>query len=469
MKNNINPAAIQSLWQTIKENRGTVIMLLLIAAAVIVLLTGCDANAGSTMALATVIAGTDGGSHVVDGPITTDTVRQSGSELLLNEIDRRIVKIRPMATPIDQISRYARPRHSKSMIVDYYTVDTKPTACRLATAYSPSKEGTEAQRVTIKTDNDDMLAVSDTLMLPEVPGYEADGSTQSSKSLVLYVVAKDDSGITVMAINGSKLGSTTDCVPALPLNTPIIRMGRAAAELDVQTPQFESLPQKAQNFCQIFKMQVEQSTLMKIADKEVEWTLSDQEEAAIYDMRLGMEKSFLFGSKKQIYDYRKKENVMLTEGIWHQAGKDFSYDPDTFDQDTLISLMRTAFTGNAGSKRKVLVGGSALIETINKLDYTKVVNARDTVTRWGIDFTEICSKFGRLYVLLSEVFDECGMDTAGMIIDPAYLQKYSHLPFGSEALDLKSAGVRNTDATVLTEAACLVLRYPKAHVRITPE
>lgn len=131
--------------------------------------------------------------------------------------------------------------------------------------------------------------------------------------------------------------------------------------------------------------------------------------------------------------------------------------------------MRTAFTGNAGSKRKVLVGGSALIETINKLEYTKVVNARDTVTRWGIDFTEICSKFGRLYVLLSEVFDECGMDTAGLIIDPAYLQKYSHLPFGTEALDLKSAGVRNTDATVLTEASCLVLRYPKAHVRVTCE
>ena len=82
---------------------------------------------------------------------------------------------------------------------------------------------------------------------------------------------------------------------------------------------------------------------------------------------------------------------------------------------------------------------------------------------------EINSKFGRLYVLLSEVFDECGMESAGMIIDPAYLQKYSHLPFGTEALDLKSAGVRNTDALVLTEASCLVLRYPKAHVRITAE
>ena len=43
------------------------------------------------------------------------------------------------------------------------------------------------------------------------------------------------------------------------------------------------------------------------------------------------------------------------------------------------------------------------------------------------------------------------------------------LIFCTEALDLKSAGVRNTDALVLTEASCLVLRYPKAHVRITAE
>lgn len=470
MENNQKSVAtLRCVWQAIKENYGTILLVSCIIASIVLLITGCDNGDGAMMALAAVVAGTDGGTHVVDGPLTTDTVRQNSNDLLLNEIDRHIVKIRPMATPIDQISRYAHPRHSKSMIVDYYTVDTKPTTCALAATYTPSKEGVEAQRVTIKTDNDDMLAVSDTLMLPDVDGYEADGTTKSGKSLVLYVVAKDDTGVTVMAVNGSLIGTTLNCVPALPAKTPIIRMGRAATELDVQTPQFESLPQKSQNYCQIFKMQVEQSTLLKIAGKEVDWTLSDQEEAAIYDMRLGMEKSSLFGTKSQLYDYRKKENVMLTEGIWYQAGKDFAYTPDTFDQDTLISMMRVAFTGNAGSKRKVLIGGSALIEAINKIDYTKVVNAKDTVTKWGIDFTEINSKFGRLYVLLSEVFDECGMESSGMIIDPAYLQKYSHLPFGTEAIDLKSAGVRNTDALVLTEASCLVLRYPKAHVRITVE
>ena len=86
----------------------------------------------------------------------------------------------------------------------------------------------------------------------------------------------------------------------------LVRMGRAATELDVQTAQFEALPKNASNLCQIFKMQVEQSTFMKIAGKEIDWTFSDQEEVAIMDMRLGMEKNFLFGHKATITDPVKR-------------------------------------------------------------------------------------------------------------------------------------------------------------------
>ena len=48
------------------------------------------------------------------------------------------------------------------------------------------------------------------------------------------------------------------------------------------------------------------------------------------------------------------------------------------------------------------------------------------------------------------------------------MTKYVHVPFKVEHLDLKKSGVRNVDALVVTEASCLVLRHPKAHVRIVP-
>lgn len=182
-----------------------------------------------------------------------------------------------------------------------------------------------------------------------------------------------------------------------------------------------------------------------------------------------MEKNFLFGVKGRVNDRVKKEEILLTGGIWDQAGNEFSYKKEEFNTDTLVKLMRTAFTGNAGNKRKVLIGGSGLIERLNCLEYTKTVMAGENIVKWGIDFSEIRSKFGKLYVLLSEVFDECGMEDDGIIIDPEYLQKYSHIPFTTEQLSLKEAGVRNTDAIVLTEASCVNLRYPKAHTRIVCE
>ena len=144
-----------------------------------------------------------------------------------------------------------------------------------------------------------------------------------------------------------------------------------------------------------------------------------------------------------------------------------SWETGALTSEQLVSMMRVAFTGEAaGSTRKVLVAGSGLVEALNNLEYTRMVGATQTTTHWGVDFQEVRSKFGTLYVVHSEVFDQCGMDNCGMIIDPEYMTKYVHVPFKVEHLDLKKSGVRNVDALVATEASCLVLRHPKVHVRI---
>ena len=424
-------------------------------------------------ALAVVIP-TASGRIISGSPLTTEITRGNSKELLMNEVDKRITKVRPMSTPIDQLSRYAGARKSGSMIVDYYSVDVKPTKATLTEAYTEPASGsatTAAQKVQLTTSNNDIFEVSETILVQGVKGYESDGKTQSKADLVLYISSKEETGeINVYAINGKTIGNITSCVPSIAQGTTLIRMGRAATELDVQTAQFEALPVKDQNYCQIFKMQIEQSTFQKIANKEVEWEFSDSEEAAIYDMRLGMEKTFMFGVKSRIYDSKKKEEVSLTGGIWWQAGKEYTFDPEKeLTQEDLIDIAKEAFTGNGGNKRKILIGGSDFIGRINKLDVNKVISADEDFVKWGIDFSEIRSKFGRLFILYSEVFDECGMSDYGFIFDPEFLSKWSHVPFDRQVLDLKGAGVRNTDAVVLTEASCLTLRYPAAHMRIIPK
>ena len=291
-------------------------------------------------------------------------------------------------------------------------------------------------------------------------------NSSSGDPLVLYVTSNEGAdGVKVVAINN--LSGQAHVVPQLSAGTELVRMGRAAGELDVMTAQFESLPTKADNYCQIFKAQVEQSTLMRIANKEVGWTFSDQEEAAIIDMRMGMEKNFLFGHKARFTDPEKHEEIMLTGGIWNQTDNEYMYEPDNgVDEEWMVKLCRQAFAHNAGSTKKVLLAGSDLIEKLHLAGAQRMMVNDAVVTKWGLDFSEIHSKFGTLYVMLSEVFDQCGMPGNGMVVDPEYITKYSHVPFKTERLNLRQSGVRNVDAIVITEASCLVLRYPQSHLKI---
>lgn len=418
----------------------------------------------------TIIPGTVTGSHIADGPLTTTAIREASSDLLTNEIDSRVVKIRPMSTPIDQISRLVGARRASSMIVDYYSVDTRPVKA-LLTREATMIEGIDPtawpMTFMINTENDRLFAPTETLIMPEVT-VTTDAGT--SEALVLYVsevISGTGGGLKVVALNISHEDAAKGMPPTMRKNQTVVRMGRAAAELDVQTAQFEALPVKAQNYCQIFKAQIEQSNIARLSSKEVGWTFSDQEEVAIMDMRMGMEKSFLFGCKMRLTDPAKFDEVLFTGGIWNQVATDFSIEMIDLDQKALLDMMKIAFTGDAaGSPRKILLAGSELILALNSLESTKVIMAGDTVTRWGIDFNEIRSKFGSLYVVHSEVFDQCGHANDGLIVDPQYITKYSHVPFKVEELDLKSSGQRNTQAIVATEASCLVLRHPKTHIRI---
>ena len=393
--------------------------------------------------------GVSNGVHVSGVPLTTEVTNQAVPGLLTNAIDKAVVKIRPMATPIDQISRMGHVRSVDSMDVDYYSVDTRVDSDSVISA-----------EVSAETAGDDnplyVLTVShpSRFEATETFGYGADGVDS-----VGYVVEKNADGTLLCA-------SVKGDLSELASGGKIIRMGRAATQLDIQSPQFSALPVKNTNYCQIFKMQIEQSVVMKLSHKEIGWDFTDQQEAAVYDMRMGMEKQFLFGKKAKVYDPRKQETVTFTGGIWDQAGKEIDVTLNGFDSKALVDMLRQAFTDNSGSRRKVLIAGSELIAALNRIEHTHVITARDQVTAWGIDFSELQSKFGRLYVVFSDIFDVMGMAGNGIIVDPEYIQKHVFIPFNAERLDLRGSGQRNTEAMVLTEASCLTLRYPEAHARV---
>ncbi|MCM1005397.1 MAG: DUF5309 domain-containing protein [Prevotella sp.] len=394
-----------------------------------------------------IVDGLNGGNHISGTPLTTENAAEATPSLLVNAIDQAIVKVRPMATPLDQISRMGNTRPVDSMEVDYYSVDTRADRDEIVT-FSEARdvEGAQCKVYSMSVQHPSRFETSDTFTSLDMPGEN-----------LFYIMEKRADGTLIVGTNAEEV---------LTPGTQIIRMGRAATQLDVQTPQFAALPTKSTNFCQIFKMQIEQSVVMKLSHKEIGWDFNDQQEAAVYDMRLGMEKQFLFGIKSKIYDPIKGETVTMTGGIWKQAGREILVDLNEFDSSALIDMLRSTFAENSGSRRKVLMAGSNLISALNKIEHTHVITARDQVTAWGIDFSELQSKFGKLFVVYSDIFDLMGMPGNGIIIDPEYIQKHVFIPFNAETLDLRGSGQRNCEALVMTEASCLTLRYPEAHARI---
>lgn len=134
-----------------------------------------------------IVTSANGAVKVVDGPLTTPAIREASPALLTNEIDSRVVKVRPMATPVDQISRMVGARPASSMIVDYYSVDAKSVGTRLAAPLTKISGGEFGghQTYVLKVADSDAIAVTETLMIPSV----ATGKGENRKPLVIYVVA----------------------------------------------------------------------------------------------------------------------------------------------------------------------------------------------------------------------------------------------------------------------------------------
>lgn len=416
----------------------------------------------------------------IDGIATVSHGSEVNPELYTKDIDSRITKIRPMATPIDQISRYAKAQKADSFEVKYYSVGTRPISCK--TTNQTEAQGSAAS-VVLPVDDATMFTVDDTIRVVGVKAYYNDKGVaytrtdENTPDLVLCVCGRDTSTQMpiVYAVNGmldSKNQATV--VPVIQAGTTLVRMGKACGELDVQTGRFNNIPNAETQYCQNFMIQVEQSTFDKIASKEVDWSFSDIEEDGIYDMRLAQENTFLFGDKNKIYHPSKDgAATWFTKGIWYMAGKDIEvgeWDAEkgcaVISDENLVDITKDLFVGTGiGNKRKVLFCGSDMLSAFSKIKSEKF-RLKDTVEVWNLKFKSWDTEFGEVLTIHHELFDANGMSDCGFAMDPEYLTKKTHVSWARNVLDLKKAGVRNTDAVVIQEVACLYLRYAKAHARM---
>jgi len=421
----------------------------------------------STAEGAVVTPGGEAGVIVTGAPLLSDVIRKESPDLILDTVDQRITKMRPSATPLDQILRHATSRTAKTMQFGYYSVDIRGVK---ATTTAAIVAVTTSDTAELPVDNVRLFAVSDTLYIPSKAGFDDAGVATPTKQLVLYVCAVGAASLTVQAVNGQLLtnGSEGMYVPSIASGTALYRLGRAAAEGDVRTSPFSALPTKQKNFCQIFKCEVAESTIAAMSDKEVQWTPNDIEEQAMYEWRMGMEASFLFGAKRRFFDPIKKAYVYTTGGVVNSIAKHIEYKA-VMDNPALIDITKQVFTGNSGSRRRILFAGSGLVANFSSIGTVeKQLEAGNTVVVWGIEWKEIKTNFGTLLLLQHDLLDMYGWEDKGIILDPACLDKWTFSGVERLVVDTKKSGTFDGNVAVITEIAGAALKYPSVHAVLSP-
>lgn len=451
-------------------------------ASILLALVSVLAGGGAIMADAVVTDLEHGGASITskdstppDGALTIRDGEIASPDLFMADVDKRITRIRPMSTPIDQISRKAgKATKCESMEVEYYSVGTRPFKGEVATTVSAS---TTQGRFSLPLMDDSVLDVMDTVRFLGINGYNSEGNETPGVELVGLVISKskETGQANIMPINGK---SKQVGFPEIPQGTTIIRMGRAGAELDVSTSVFSNVPTKETQYCQSFFMQVEMGTLASMSKKEVDWNFSDLEEDGIYDMRMGMESSFLFGYKAKFTHPEDNGLVYTTGGIYwmipkkinvgdwvpvEEGGEIVDYELQITDKE-FIDIHQDIFTGAAGNKRKIAFAGSNALAAFSKTkSETNKFVIRDRVEHWDLTFRSYETDFGEMLFIHHELMDLQGKSDEVIVIDPEFLTKRYFKGWSRENYDLKALMKRNTKAVVLNEISCLYLRYYQAH------
>lgn len=415
------------------------------------------------------------GAPISDGAVTMEGVRAGSADLDMNYVSKLITEMKPAATPLDTLMRNIRKQTTiKSMVSEYYAVDSRPLYDTVKTAYTKAGDGNAS--INLAVNNVSMWSADDTLMIDGQVGVD-------NKSLICFVISKNvgNNTILIQPLNGTDGANTTANSRIFPatisVNTLLTRLGPAKNELDAQTSPYAIVPVKAQNYLQIFMAQVEEGTYQRIHDKEVDWNFSDYEAQNIYDMKSVMEYSYLFGYKHLFTDLGDAgKQRYTTGGITRFITKGLEYGTGgtdrSIDNYTFVDWAKEIFTGNSGADTRILFGGNGLMANLSKVDTViKQIEAQKTEVLYGITFNAIETNFGKLLFKRHSLFDLCGWGDNGIVLDLNNIERqvFAGRTLSARKLDLRAAGIRNVDAVVIEEASGVITRYPDTHAIISPK
>lgn len=393
----------------------------------------------------------------------TDTANPN---ILDKEVVKKIVQIRPSATPLDTIlNNVSGKKTTNAFEVEYFSSGVRDKITTVKTAITATSGSSPVtQLVTVAMDNSMFADTHDVIMFPEIT------DTADGQPLTGHVFKRDTAAGTVnlMFINGK--GTNKRDVPAIAAGTKMVRIGKAMDERAARCEDFYIVPSNDSNYCQIFMTTLSEGVYQKMVAKRVDFDITDLKETAIYDLKRQKEGAALFGKKAKLISPENGLEYYHMDGIATVIGRNKSISFSSSDSVTSVitDWTRAIFCGNNGADtRYAFVGDDIMAWLMKNAEIKKYLDGKATEMVHGIRFNKIETNFGTLMIKSHPDFKAYGYDKKMLVFDPEYIDLYHLKPLSTRIIDNEKTGTELSQSYVMEEVFCPIVTNPDVHALIT--
>lgn len=404
---------------------------------------------------------------------TVLTHKADGTKLDVNKnsVSQKLAKVMPSSTPIDSMLRNIGTGSCKSDKYEFFSIVARGIKAVVSKANDAAASIDKSTVITLSS-GANCLSVDGDLL---VPNYKVEngvatsaGTSVALRPLVIHIVKIEGDNITVVGVNAP--------VPALAGGTALYRLANASDQQIAMSHDPQTIPTKDYNFCQRNLCTVSENEFQKLQEKEVQFSMAELKEQALFDFRMQAEMSSIFGanalSGENFRDTVTGKRKLHMRGLVDFPIQDINFsqtDYTTVDiAEKLNEMCEDIFAGNNGSSERVFIYGPEVATMMaNSKAWQKRMDAAKTEVKWGVKWKLIETNFGTLRGVMQPAFGLVGgYSKCAIVIDPANIRRVEQVPLTSRNLDLKSAGISNSTDVVLEEAWTLEVTNPKTHAFI---
>ncbi len=432
---------------------GAMLLMVVVALAAFSIMDAMSAS-GMTMAIGTVVAG----GTVTEKAATDDSYDEN---LNIADVERKVLEYKSYKTPLISLIQKVGTSPVESAVAKYYAVDSRGMSTNITSATAINSNET-----TLTVADSSIFTLRNTVVIPSVGGNKV----SSGRELVGYVISKPATGkITLYLFNAAPSLSESD------ITGEVYRLGSAQSETAAQADVFGLLPESDYNYVQLFMEQIEESEFQKLMKKEADWGYGDLKRLAIEDFKMQRERTFLNGLRGEhtITINGKTEKIYTCGGILNDTNipvissfnlSDFESNPQNF-----IPIIKSAFTGNNGSKERYMFLGADFAESLEKANIAKVsknILSKEHEVINGITVTKFVSTFGVLRTLYYEHLDLLGKAKSSLIVDPnnLHIKDLKGQGFNIREIDKKKLGQSKVNAAVVEQTSTMLIKNKATHL-----